>query len=50
MNYFGKEVLVTRWWITKNKNFSYKTPLEVYAENPETVDAYIRAHFNIGTI
>ena len=50
MDYFGKEVLVTRWWVTKNKDFSYRTPLEAYAENPEIVDAYIRAHFNIGSI
>jgi len=50
MDYFGKEVLVTRWWVTKNADFSYRTPLEMYADNPEMVDAYIRAHFNVSAI
>lgn len=41
----GKEELIERWWISKNRAFDMKTPLEMYAENANRVDQYIKDQF-----
>lgn len=45
MALLGKESLVERWWISKNKAFDMKTPLEMYAEDMNRVDRYIKDQF-----
>jgi hypothetical protein len=46
MALLGKESLVERWWVSKNKAFDMKTPLEMYAEDAERVDRYIKDQFS----
>jgi hypothetical protein len=46
MSLLGKEVLVERWWVSKNKAFDMKTPLEMYAENANRVDQYLKDQFS----
>jgi hypothetical protein len=46
MTLLGKETLVERWWVSKNKAFDMKTPLEMYAENANRVDQYIKDQFS----
>lgn len=46
MALLGKEALVERWWVSKNKAFDMKTPLEMYAENANRVDQYLKDQFS----
>ena len=46
MSLLGKEALVERWWVSKNKAFEMKTPLEMYAEDANRVDQYIKGQFS----
>jgi len=46
MALLGKEALVERWWVSKNKAFDMKTPLEMYAENANRVDQYLKNQLN----
>ena len=46
MSLLGKESLVERWWVSKNKAFDMKTPLEMYAENANRVDQYLKDQFS----
>jgi hypothetical protein len=46
MPLLGKEALVERWWVSKNKAFDMKTPLEMYAEDASRVDKYIKDQFS----
>lgn len=46
MSLLGKESLVERWWISKNGAFDMKTPLEMYAEDANRVDRYIKDQFS----
>ena len=46
MALLGKESLVERWWVTKNKEFDMITPLEMYADDPERVKQYLRNQFD----
>jgi hypothetical protein len=46
MALLGKEALVERWWVSKNKAFDMKTPLEMYAEDVNRVDQYIKGQFS----
>jgi hypothetical protein len=45
MALLGKESLVEKWWVSKNKAFDMKTPLEMYAEDSNRVDQYIKNQF-----
>jgi len=45
MALLGKESLVEKWWVSKNKAFDMKTPLEMYAEDLNRVDQYIKDQF-----
>ena len=45
MALLGKEALVEKWWVSKNKAFDMKTPLEMYAEDPNRVDKYLKDQF-----
>jgi hypothetical protein len=46
MALLGKESLVERWWVSKNKAFDMKTPLEMYAEDANRVDQYLKAQLS----
>jgi len=46
MALLGKEALVERWWVSKNKAFDMKTPLEMYAEDANRVDQYLKNQLN----
>jgi hypothetical protein len=46
MPLLGKESLVERWWVSKNKAFDMKTPLEMFAEDANRVDQYIKDQFS----
>jgi hypothetical protein len=48
MALLGKEALVERWWISKNKAFDMKSPLEMYAEDVNRVDRYLKGQLNDG--
>jgi len=45
MSLLGKESLVEKWWVSKNKAFDMKTPLEMYAEDSNRVNQYIMDQF-----
>jgi len=47
MSLLGKEALVERWWVTKNKAFDMITPLEMYADDPERVKQYLKNQFSL---
>ena len=47
MSLLGKEALVERWWVTKNKAFDMITPLEMYADDPERVKKYLKNQFSL---
>jgi hypothetical protein len=46
MPLLGKESLIERWWVSKNKAFDMKTPLEMFAEDASRVDNYIKGQYS----